>query len=131
MISDRQIAPCFLVKQRETEITIRLRLSKRFFTCSGEDIWKIPQLKAKFEKRNFFCHKNTPAAFKHFQGMGHNINPHCVKVLSDKNIIIKRWVKKAMAIKQRKPSLNRGKGLDLRAIYNPLSGLSESFEVDR
>ena len=24
-----------------------------------------------------------------------------------------------------------GKGLDLRAIYNPLSGLSESFEVDR
>ena len=63
--------------------------------------------------------------------MGHNINPHCVKVLSDKNVIIKRWVKKAMAIKQRKPSLNRGKGLDLPAIYNPLSGLSESFEVDR
>ena len=63
--------------------------------------------------------------------MGHNINPHCVKVLSDKNIIIKHWVKKAMAMKQRKPSLKSGKGLDLRAIYNPLSGLSESFEVDR
>lgn len=38
------------------------------------------------------------------------------KVLSDENYIIKRRVKEAIAIKQRKLPLNRDGGLDLPAI---------------
>ena len=41
---------------------------------------------------------------------------HNLKALSDENSTIKRCIKGAIAIKQRKPSLNRDKGLDLLAI---------------
>ena len=41
--------------------------------------------------------------FEHCQATGHNINPPNVKVLFDKNNTIKRRVKEAIAIKQRKP----------------------------
>ena len=49
--------------------------------------------------------------------------PQIVKVLSDENSTIKRRVKEAIAIKQRKTSLNMDEGLDLPAIYNPLLGI--------
>ena len=41
---------------------------------------------------------------------------HNLKALSDENSTIKRCIKGAIAIKQRKPSRNRDKGLDLTAI---------------
>ena len=47
-----------------------------------------------------FCHFRI---FEHCQATGHNINPPNVKVLFDKNNTIKRRVKEAIAIKQRKP----------------------------
>lgn len=51
--------------------------------------------------------------FKHCQATDHNIN--CVR--------------EAIALKQRKPSLNKDKGLDLPAIYNPLLGLCNNLAV--
>ena len=66
---------------------------------------------------------DTSAVFEHCQTTGHNINPHIVKVLSDENNTIKRRVKEAIAINQRKTSLNMDEGLDLPAIYNPLLGI--------
>ena len=60
--------------------------------------------------------------------MAHNFNPHNVKVLSDENNTIKRRVKEAFAIKQRKPSLYRGGGSDLSANYNPFLGI-QNFSV--
>ena len=66
---------------------------------------------------------DTSAVFEYCQTTGHNINPQIVKVLSDENSTIKRRVKEAIAIKQRKTSLDMDEGLDLPAIYNPLLGI--------
>ena len=55
--------------------------------------------------------QRTP--IKHCQATGHNIN--CVR--------------EAIPIKQRKPSLNKDKGLDFPAIYNPLLGLCNNLAV--
>ena len=44
------------------------------------------------------------AVYEHCQATGHNVNPHNVKVLRDENSSIKRRVKEASAIKQRKPA---------------------------
>ena len=61
--------------------------------------------------------------------MGHNINPHNVKVLSYENNTIKRRVKEAISFKQRKPSLNMDEGLDLiPPVNNPLLGI-HNFSV--
>ena len=49
------------------------------------------------------------------------MNPHNATALSDENNIIKRRVKKATAIKQRKSSVSSDElGLDLPPISNPI-----------
>ena len=49
------------------------------------------------------------------------INPHNVTALSDENNMIKRRVKKAIAIKQRRSSVSSDElGLDLPPISNPI-----------
>ena len=65
----------------------------------------------------------TSTVSEYYQATAHNFNPHDVKVLSDENNTIKRRVKEAFAIKQRKPSLYRDGGSDLSANYNPLLGI--------
>ena len=49
------------------------------------------------------------------------INPHNVTALSDENNMMKRRVKKAIAIKQRRSSVSSDElGLDLPPISNPI-----------
>ena len=69
----------------------------------------------------------TSTVFEYCQATAHNFNPHNVKVLSDENNTIKRRVKEAFAIKQRKPSLYRDGGSDLSANYNPLLGIQNFY----
>ena len=70
----------------------------------------------------------TSTVSEYYQATAHNFNPHNVKVLSDENNTIKRRVKEAFAIKQRKPSLYRDGGSDLSANYNPFLGI-QNFSV--
>ena len=63
--------------------------------------------------------------------MGHDINPHNVKVLSDQNHTIKCCIKEAITIKQRKPSLNNDERLELPAIYNPLLGICNNLSIEQ
>ena len=70
----------------------------------------------------------TSTVSEYYQATAHNFKPHNVKVLSDENNTIKRRVKEAFAIKQRKPSLYRDGGSDLSANYNPLLGI-QNFSV--
>ena len=55
-------------------------------------------------------------------GIGHaRTCPHNVKGLSEGKRVIKRRVKKAIAIDQRKPSVSSDElGMDLSAISNPI-----------
>ena len=69
------------------------------------------------------------AVFKRCQATGHKINTHNAKGLSNENNNIKHCVREAIALKQRKPSLNKDKGLDLPAIYNLLLGLCNNLAV--
>ena len=46
-------------------------------------------------------------------------------------ISVVKSIKKATALKQRKPSLNRDEGLDLPAIYSPLFGIYNCFSVTK
>ena len=58
---------------------------------------------------------------EHCRATGHKINPHNVKGLSEGKRVIKRRVKKAIAIDQRKPSVSSDElGMDLSAISNPI-----------
>ena len=43
------------------------------------------------------------------------------KYVTDEDHTIKIHIKETIAVKQRKPSQSRDKGLDLPAIYSPLS----------
>jgi len=71
---------------------------------------------------------DTSPIFEHCRAMCHNINLH-IKVLSDENNTIKRRVRDAIAIKKRKPFLNRDEGLNLIAIKNFLLGIRNNFSV--
>ena len=58
---------------------------------------------------------------EHCRATGHKINPHNVKGLSEGKRVIKRRVKKAISIDQRKPSVSSDElGMDLSAISNPI-----------
>ena len=73
--------------------------------------------------------RDISAVFEHCQAMGHNINQHNVKVHDKQQVnnTIKRRVWEAIAIKQRKPSLNRNEDLNLPPIYNLLLGIRKFF----
>ena len=73
--------------------------------------------------------RDISAVFEHSQATGHNINQHIVKVHDEQQVnnTIKRRVWEAIAIKQRKPSLNRNEGLNLPPIYHPLLGIRNFF----
>ena len=53
--------------------------------------------------------RETSAVFEHCRATGHNISPYDIKVLTTEDHTIKRHVKEAISIKQRKPSLNRAR----------------------
>lgn len=69
------------------------------------------------------------AVFKHCQATGHKINPHNAKGLSNENNNMKHCVREAIATKQRKPSLNKDKELDLPSIYELLLRLCNNLAV--
>ena len=74
-----------------------------------------------------FCHF---CIFEHCQATGHNINPPNVNVLFDKNNTIKRRVKEAIAIKQRKPpEYGWGTGPTNLQSSQRWWSLSDSYEV--
>ncbi|KAH3851824.1 hypothetical protein DPMN_094311 [Dreissena polymorpha] len=51
---------------------------------------------------------------------GHKLDPNNTKILAPEDWHIKRRVKEAINIKQRRPSLNRDEGLELSPVYNSL-----------
>ena len=62
---------------------------------------------------------------EHMSATGHNFNPQETTVLASENQFMKRKVKEAIEIKQRKPSLNRDQGLELPTIYNDILLMSK------
>ena len=67
-------------------------------------------------------HQKRPnsAVFEHLQTTGHNFQPHDTKVLATEPNLVKRKIKEAIEIKQRRPSLNRDMGYELPPIYNTI-----------
>ena len=64
--------------------------------------------------------RTNSAIHEHCDHTGHNIVPANTKIIATEDVHIKRRVKEAIAIKQRRPSLNRDEGLDLPPVYNLL-----------
>ena len=62
--------------------------------------------------------KSNSAIYEHCTHTGHKIEPDNTKILTTEDSHIKRRVKEAINIKQRRPSLNRDEGLEL----SPVSG---------
>ena len=88
-------------------------------------------------KQTQWCHQKgfSPAHAKtfrieDFKAQGKISEKKLIFRLNRLNFIsIVKSIKEAIAIKQRKPSLNRDEGLDLPAIYSPLFGIYNSFSV--
>ena len=64
--------------------------------------------------------RSNSAIHEHCEQTGHHIRPENTKVLTSEDIHMKRRVKEAIAIKQRRPSLNRDEGLELSPVYHSL-----------
>jgi len=64
--------------------------------------------------------RSNSAIHEHCSHTGHKIEPKNTKIIASEDTHIKRRVKEAIAIKQRRPSLNRDKGLELPSVYNTL-----------
>ena len=64
--------------------------------------------------------RDSSAIHEHCSNTGHNITARNAKILASESSQMKRKVKEAILIKQRRPSLNRDEGLDLPPVYTTL-----------
>ena len=64
--------------------------------------------------------RSSSALYEHCEQTGHQIKPENTKVITSEDFHLKRLVKEAISIKQRRLSLNREEGLELPPVYNTL-----------
>ena len=64
--------------------------------------------------------RSNSALHEHITTTGHSISPGNTKILTSEDHTLKRKVKEAIKIKQRRPTLNRDEGLELPNIYSAL-----------
>ena len=64
--------------------------------------------------------RSSSALFEHCENTGHHIKPENTRVITSEDSNIKRRVKEAINIKQRRPSLNRDEGMELPPVYDTL-----------
>jgi len=64
--------------------------------------------------------RSSSALHEHCDNTGHNIKAENTTILTSEEHLMKRKVWEAIAIKQRRPSLNRDEGLELPPVYNTL-----------